>query len=126
VRGAGFALGFVMVVAAALTVATVVRLALHARRDEIEIMQLVGAPLAYVRGPFIVEGVLQGGVGALLALLSLGLAFGAARARYGSMAAEALGLGSITFLPVELCVLLIVGGMLLGCLGGFVVARSVN
>jgi hypothetical protein len=42
------------------------------------------------------------------------------------MAAEALGLGSITFLPVELCVLLIVGGMLLGCLGGFVVARSVN
>jgi cell division transport system permease protein len=126
VGGIGALIVAMLAIAAALTVANVVRLAAYARRDEIEIMQLVGAPLAYVRGPFIVEGVLQGGVGALLALLSLGLAFGAARARYGSMAAEALGLGSITFLPVELCVLLIVGGMLLGCLGGFVVARSVN
>jgi cell division transport system permease protein len=115
-----------LAIAAALTVANVVRLAAHARRDEIEIMELVGAPLAYVRGPFIVEGVLQGGIGALLALLSLGIVFSAARARFGTVAAEALGLGSITFLPVELCVLLILGGMILGCLGGFVVARNVS
>ena len=126
VGGIGALIVTMLAIAAALTVANVVRLAAYARRDEIEIMQLVGAPLAYVRGPFILEGVLQGGVGALLALLSLGLVFSAARARYGSMAAEALGLGSITFLPVELCVLLIVGGMLLGCLGGFVVARNVS
>jgi cell division transport system permease protein len=126
VGGVGALIVVMLAIAAALTVANVVRLAAYARRDEIEIMQLVGAPLAYVRGPFIVEGVLQGGVGALVALVSLGLVFSAARARYGSMAAEALGLGSITFLPVELCVLLVIGGMLLGCLGGFVVARNVS
>lgn len=126
VGGIGALIVTMLAIAAALTVANVVRLAAYARRDEIEIMQLVGAPLAYVRGPFIVEGVLQGGVGALVALLSLAVAFAAARARYGSMAAEALGLGSITFLPAELCVLLIVGGMLLGCVGGFVVARNVS
>ncbi len=126
VGGIGALIVTMLAIAAALTVANVVRLAAYARRDEIEIMQLVGAPLAYVRGPFIVEGVLQGGVGALLALLSLAMTFAATRARYGSMAAEALGLGSITFLPAELCVLLIVGGMLLGCLGGFVVARNVS
>ena len=51
----------VLTLAAALTVANVVRLALYARRDEIEIMQLVGAPQAYIRGPFVMEGVLQGG-----------------------------------------------------------------
>ena len=45
-----------MAVAAAVTVATVVRLGLHARRDEIEIMSLVGAPLAFIRGPFVAEG----------------------------------------------------------------------
>ena len=39
--------------------ANVVRLALYARRDEIEIMQLVGAPQAYIRGPFVMEGVLR-------------------------------------------------------------------
>jgi cell division transport system permease protein len=115
-----------LAIAAALTVGNVVRLAANARRDEIEIMQLVGAPLAYVRGPFIVEGVLQGGTGALLAIVTLAIVFAAARARYGTLAAEALGLGSITFLPAELCVLLVLGGMLLGCLGGFVVARSVR
>ena len=57
-----------LVIAAALTVANVVRLAGHTRRAELEIMRLVGAPLAYVRGPFVVEGMLQGGVGAALAL----------------------------------------------------------
>jgi cell division transport system permease protein len=126
VGGIGALIVAMLAIAAGLTVANVVRLAAYARRDEIEIMQLVGAPLAYVRGPFIAEGVLQGGAGALLALLSLALVFSAARARYGSLAAEALGLGSITFLPVELCVLLIAGGMLLGCLGGFAVARGVR
>jgi cell division transport system permease protein len=126
VGGVGALIVAMLAVAAALTVANVVRLAAHARRDEIEIMQLVGAPLAYVRGPFIAEGVLQGGAGALLALLFLGLVFAAARARYGTLAAEALGLGTITFLPVELSLLLMAGGMLLGCLGGFVVARTVR
>ena len=53
-------LGGVLTLAAALTVATVVRLALHARRHEIAIMELVGAPRIYVRGPFVMEGVLAG------------------------------------------------------------------
>ena len=44
IRGVGLVMGAVLTIAAALTVASVVRLALHARRDEIEIMQLVGAP----------------------------------------------------------------------------------
>ncbi len=126
VGGIGALIVAMLAIAAALTVANVVRLAAYARRDEIEIMQLVGAPLAYVRGPFVAEGVLQGGAGALLAIVVLGLVFSAGRARYGTVAAEALGLGTITFLPVELCVLLIVGGMLLGCLGGLVVARTVR
>jgi len=126
VGGIGALIVAMLAIAAGLTVANVVRLAAYARRDEIEIMQLVGAPLAYVRGPFIAEGVLQGGAGALLAIVSLALVFSAARARYGSLAAEALGLGSITFLPAGLWVLLIAGGMLLGCLGGFVVARTVR
>ena len=55
-----------MAVAAAVTVASVVRLGLHARREEIEIMELVGAPLAFIRGPFVAEGLLQGGIGALV------------------------------------------------------------
>ena len=63
IRGIGVALGILLAAGAALTVANVVRLALFARRDEIDIMQLVGAPQVYIRGPFVMEGTLQGGLG---------------------------------------------------------------
>ena len=78
VRGTGFVLGLLMALAAAVTVASVVRLGLQARHDEIEIMQLVGSPISFIRGPFIAEGVLQGGLGALIALAVLAAGFAVA------------------------------------------------
>jgi cell division transport system permease protein len=122
VSGVGFVLGSVLTIAAALTIANVVRLALYARRDELDIMQLVGAPQVYIRGPFVMEGVLQGGVGALLALAALGLAFLVLRARYLAPMASALNLSSVHFLPLELCASLVAGGIIVGCLGGLVAA----
>jgi len=59
--------------AALLVVANTIRLAVYARRDEIEIMKLVGATNAYVRTPFLLEGMLQGLAGALLAMVGLEL-----------------------------------------------------
>ena len=67
--GAG-ALGAVLF-AALLVVANTIRLAVYARRDEIEIMKLVGATDRYVRAPFLLEGALQGLFGAALALAAL-------------------------------------------------------
>jgi len=122
VRRVGLGLGALLTLAAALTVANVVRLALYARRDELEIMQLVGAPTAYVRGPFVMEGVLQGGFGALIALAALILAFFVVRGRYLTPLASAVSLSSVRFLPAEVCVLLVVGGMAVGCVGGIVAA----
>jgi cell division transport system permease protein len=126
VRGIGLLIVILLAVAAALTVANVVRLAAYARREEIQIMQLVGAPVAYVRGPFVAEGILQGGVGALVALLVLAAVFAAASGRYGAAAAQSLGLGTLAFLPAELSLLLIAGGMILGCVGGLLAAWRVR
>jgi len=123
IRGVGIALAAVLTFAAALTVANVVRLGLYARRDELEIMQLVGAPQVYIRGPFVMEGVLQGGIGALVALALLGIVFVALRARYLTPLASALSLSSLNFLPVGLCLLVVTGGMVVGCVGGLVAAR---
>jgi len=122
VRVVGGVLGTLLTVAAALTVANVVRLGLYARRDELDIMELVGAPSAYVRGPFVMEGTLQGGLGALAALAALGVVFLALRGRYLVPLAQAINLSAVRFLPVELCVLLVAGGMLVGCIGGLVAA----
>ena len=126
VRGAGLMIIVLLAFAAAMTVANVVRSAAEARHDEIEIMQLVGAPFAYIRGPFVVEGFLQGGIGALLAVVMLLAAFAAVRARYGAFVTEAVGLAGVSFVPVELLLLIVIGGMALGSLGGFIVARGVR
>ena len=72
IRAAGLAVTVVLLLGAAFTVTAVVRLSLHERRDELDIMQLVGAPMAFIRGPFVIEGLLLGGLGALAALVILG------------------------------------------------------
>src|SRR5205809_1700180 len=115
VRGVGLVLGSVLTIAAALTVANVVRLALYARRDEIEIMQLVGAPRAYIRGPFVMEGVLQGGLGAALAIGALAAAYLVFRSRYLPALAGVMDVASVHFLPVGACALIVAGGMAVGC-----------
>ena len=123
IRGAGLVLAALMALAAAVTVAAVVRLGLYARRDEIEIMGLVGAPFAFIRGPFIAEGLLQGGAGAVLALVVLWIGFAAARGWWGSEVAAMLNGRSLAFLPFRLCAVLVGGGMAVGAAGGLAAAR---
>lgn len=124
VRGVGLLLAVVLIIAACLTVANVVRLAFFARLDEVRIMALVGAPLGYIRGPFIVEGLLQGGLGALVAVGLLYAGFLAAASRYGDALAGLIGPESLTFLPASLTGVLVAGGMAVGCLGGIIAARG--
>lgn len=68
-RRGGAGLGTFVFIALALVMAGVLRLAVFARRDEIETMLLVGATPGLVRGPFLVAGAAQGGVAALAALI---------------------------------------------------------
>ncbi len=123
-RGVGLVFVCVLVMAAALTVANVVRLARVARSDEIEIMRLVGAPLAYVRGPFVLEGILQGGVGASVALALLVAGLFAGESLYGDVVRQVLGADVMSFLPPVLGALLVFGGMAVGCVGGLVASLS--
>ena len=66
--GSGVFLTLLALVAVGVT-ANSIRAAIHARREEVQIMQLVGAPRWMVRGPFMVEGALTGGVAGFLAAL---------------------------------------------------------
>jgi hypothetical protein len=68
------------------------------------------------------EGVLQGGIGAVLALVLLAGGYLALRGRFLASLASALSLSSIRFLTPGLCLLLVVGGMAVGCVGGLVAA----
>jgi cell division transport system permease protein len=122
-RRAGLVLALLMALAAAVTVAAVVRLGLHSRREEIEIMQLVGASISFIRGPFVAEGLLQGGLGALVAVLLLWGGFAVASASWGPQLVAALEGVDPQFLPARFCAYLVAGGMAVGGAGGFAASR---
>ena len=61
-------------------------------------------------------------MGAVAALVALAVAFFSLRSQFLVPLAAAVNLSSITFLPVELAVLMVVGGMVVGCIGGLVAA----
>jgi cell division transport system permease protein len=68
-------LGISFAVVASLIIATAIRMAIYARRDEIQIMRLVGATEGFIRGPFILEGLLTGLGGGLAAVIATYLVY---------------------------------------------------
>ena len=71
IRLLGIAIVVLLIIAAAVLIATTIRMAIFARRREIAIMKLVGATNWFIRIPFMLEGVIQGMAGAVLAMLLL-------------------------------------------------------
>jgi cell division transport system permease protein len=118
VRGVGAFLGGILVLAGVFTISNVIRLTVYARQDELDIMRLVGATRAYVKGPFVMEGMIQGGLGGLLSLGLLWLAFRVA-ARDALAASDLMG-RAVVFLPASVCVLIVAGGMVVGVVGSLV------
>jgi cell division transport system permease protein len=70
----GLGIVALLVFTAAIIISNTIRLTVFARRREIAIMQLVGASAMYIRMPFICEGLIDGVLGAVLALLVLAIA----------------------------------------------------
>jgi cell division transport system permease protein len=109
----------VLLVASTLLIANTIRLSIFARRREIEVMKLVGATNWFVRGPFMLEGLLCGLVGSLAAVLLLVVG--------DSVALPALSIGhskNAHALALELNALIIVGtGLLLGAAGSGLTLR---
>jgi len=66
-------LAVLLAIASMLLIANTIRLSLYARRREVEVMKLVGATDWFIRWPFVLEGVLVGALGGILAVLLLGV-----------------------------------------------------
>jgi cell division transport system permease protein len=114
-------LGILMIVSVFIVMNTI-RTAVYHRRQEIEVMKLVGATEWFVRGPFVIEGVLTGVLAASLALGALLLAYHPFVDRFHS---------DLFFIPLgydpsfvtELARDVLVGGALLGALGSYIGVR---
>jgi cell division transport system permease protein len=113
--------------ATAVLVSNTLRLAVFARRDEIEIMKLVGATDTFVAAPFLVEGLLQGLLGAGLAVGALAAVHAALLPRIRAAVAVADGLRLSDTLPPALLAALVAGGGAVGLLGSALsVARALR
>lgn len=124
VRRVGTALALVLALAGALTVFSIVRLSYVARRDEVEILHLVGVPLSTIRGPFVVEGMLQGLFGALLALIGLWVGLRTVGARLTSGAEAAFGVTLPLTMSFSAGMLLVLGATALGGVAAWLAVRS--
>jgi cell division transport system permease protein len=110
-------IGGIMGVAVMFIIGTTVRLALHSRAEEIEIMRLVGATLWFIKVPFLLEGILQGLLGAGLAVgLCYGL-FAVLMSWVKPMGELFFDFSLLQFLPLSVIASLLLGGAVLGGMG---------
>jgi len=130
VSWANISLSFIFIIIALLIIFNTIRITIFTRREEIEIMQLVGATDWYIRWPFIIEGMIYGVVGAVLAfivtLLGYWFIISNISNKYFSIDVTATASGAGLFniwLVVELFALQILLGMLVGGLSSYLSTR---
>ncbi|MRR55117.1 MAG: ABC transporter permease [Deltaproteobacteria bacterium] len=117
IRFAGLLVAGFIVLAVVFIVANTIKLTIYARKDELELMGLVGATRLFIKIPFLIEGVVQGVIGAALAilfLLGVYLAFLQNADFFFSFNTMEAGL---LFLPLNYLVALVSAGAALGFLG---------
>ena len=117
---AALLLGGLIALVTVLVVSSTLKLTIMSRREEIEILKLVGASDLYVRVPFILEGAVQGFVGAALAAGVLVGLYRVASLRVEQVLSEAFGQVSMGAVPAEALLWLLVAGTTLGVVGGLV------
>jgi cell division transport system permease protein len=126
VRWVGVGLSLLVFAAVAFVMAGVMRLAVYARQEEVEIMLLVGAPRALVRGPFLVAGSVQGLVASFAALVLVEaarrLSFRYPGPRPGLLLDVVAGQG----LSLPLCALLVAAGLVVSCSSAFFAVRRLG
>jgi len=121
----GLVVGLAVLLVAAFVVASALRSAVHGRWDEIEVLKLVGATDGYVRSPFLIEGGLEGLLGAGLALAALLAVHGLAAPRARELLLLAFGHAETAFLTPPVIGGLLAAGMLLGVAGSALAVQSV-
>lgn len=116
---AAIIVGVILSAASVTIIANTIRLALYSRREEIEILSLIGASKAFIRIPYLLEGAALGLLGSALSLVILKAGFELFRHEIRT-ASRFLGVDALlTFFPLEMCLVLVLVGLFLGCAGSF-------
>ncbi|MBC7362054.1 MAG: ABC transporter permease [Candidatus Aminicenantes bacterium] len=117
VKAIGFFLGGILIMASFFIISNVVRLNVFARKNEIEILRLVGATNTFIRIPFLIEGFVLGLLGSLISIFILFLLIKIFPIYVGSSLGAAKELLALRPLTTEQLTWLITGGAVIGTLG---------
>ncbi|MEM7447123.1 MAG: permease-like cell division protein FtsX [Myxococcota bacterium] len=112
----------VVLLCVAAVVGNTIRLAIASRRGEIEVMKLCGATDNFVRGPFLMEGAIQGGLAALFAVLFLFAGYIFLHGEINEALHAFTGI-RLVFVSVPTVIGILFAGVLLGGLGSFISLR---
>ena len=108
-------IGAILAVATITIIANTVRLSFYSRKEEIEILRLIGATGSFIATPYVIEGAILGACGGALALVLLKGAF-----EFFLLELNASGWfsgleSSLAFFPLQTSIILVLSGMMLGC-----------
>jgi cell division transport system permease protein len=117
VKLVGISIGGFLMLATILIISNTIKLTIYSRKEEIEIMKLVGATNFFIQVPFFLEGLIQGLAGSLLALGILYIGYKILIVKVISDYSLYLGASNLVFLPQNLAIALICFGILLGIFG---------
>lgn len=115
---AGYVLGGVLATAAVLIVANTIRIVLYTRKEEIDIMRLVGATDSFIKAPFYLQGVIQGALGSMIGLAALYIGYLSISSQIQS--GFTAGLLSLNFLSFHFLWSIPLSGMVVGWTGSFI------
>lgn len=113
----GALLGAFLVIAVIFIVSNTIKLTIYARRDELEVMSLVGATKFFIKAPFLIEGIIQGGAGALLAMALLLGSYELFLQNADSFLIFNPVASGLSFLPLEHVGAIFLAGIVLGFIG---------
>jgi cell division transport system permease protein len=116
----GLSVGAALGLASLLIVSNTIRLAVFARTEEIEVMRLVGATRLHIRAPFLLEGMIQGTLGAGLALALLFGAYHLTLWQLQVNPGRIFGVGVGSFLEPHWAVLMVAAGAGVGAFGSLI------
>jgi len=118
----GLILASFLLLATVSTVSNTIKLTVYSRKEELEVMKLLGASNSFIRLPFFIEGVIQGFFGSLMSLIALYAIFALFVSGLGASIASPLMTDALklNFLSASTILYILAGGMALGLFGSFV------
>ncbi len=119
-------LTFVLIISSIITIYNVIKITIVSRKEDIAIMQLVGANMRYIRMPFVAEGILQGFFGGILGILIGNLSVVYLSSHYFGRIEVLSFLKNITMLPLDMQLKLLFLSIAFGIIGALIASLQIE